>query len=89
MSKVTYGYLFGDEPLFHTYMQLQMVDQLIRFLERIVKDVIVRIHDQYASANFMVLDLREEDNDTPIILGRSFLNTTNTIIYIESGQVHF
>jgi hypothetical protein len=37
----------------------------------------------------MVLDMGEEDDDTPIILGRSFLNTTNTIIYVESRQVHF
>ena len=29
MSKVTYEYLFGDEPLFPTYIQLQMVDQSI------------------------------------------------------------
>ena len=29
MSKVMYEYLFGDEPLFPTYMQLQMVDQSI------------------------------------------------------------
>ena len=29
MSKVTYEYLFGDEPLFPTYMQLQMLDQSI------------------------------------------------------------
>jgi hypothetical protein len=27
MSKVTYEYLFGNEYLFPTYMQLQMVDQ--------------------------------------------------------------
>ena len=33
MSKVTYDYLFGDEPLFPTYMKLQMVDQSIRFSE--------------------------------------------------------
>ena len=26
MSKVTYEYLFGDESLFPTYMQLQMAD---------------------------------------------------------------
>ena len=32
MSKVTFDYLF-DEPLFPTYMQLQMADQTIRFLE--------------------------------------------------------
>ena len=29
MSKVMYEYLFGDEPLFPTYMQLKMVDQSI------------------------------------------------------------
>ena len=29
MSKVMYEYLFGDEPLFPTYMQLQMADQSI------------------------------------------------------------
>ena len=67
ISKVTYDYLFGDEPLFPTYMQLQMVDQSIQFLEGIAKEVIVRIHDQDAPADFMVLDMGEED-DTPIIL---------------------
>ena len=29
MSKVTYEYLFGDKPLFPTYMQLQMADQSV------------------------------------------------------------
>jgi hypothetical protein len=29
MSKVTYEYLFGNKPLYPTYMQLQMVDQSI------------------------------------------------------------
>ena len=61
-----------------------MADQSIRFLKGIAKDVIVRIHDQYAPANFMVLDIGEEE-DVPIILGRPFLNTTNSIIYVESG----
>ena len=37
----------------------------------------------------MVLDMGEEEDDTPIILGRPFLNTTNAIIYVGSGQVHF
>ena len=85
MSKVMYEYLFGDEPLFPIYMQLQMADQSIKFLEGIAKDVMVRIHDHYAPADFMVPDMGEEEDDTPIILGRSFLNTTNTIIYVRSG----
>ena len=85
ISKVTYDYLFGDEPLFPTYMQLQMADQSIQFPEGIAKDVMVTIHDHYALDNFMVLDMGEEEDDTPIILGRPFLNTTNAIIYIGSG----
>ena len=49
----------------------------------------VRIQDHFAPADFMVLDMGEEKDDTPIILGRPFLNTTNAIIYVGSGQVHF
>ena len=89
MSKVTYEYLFGNAPLFPTYMQLQMADQSIRFPEGIAKDIMVKIHDHFAPIDFMVLDMGEEEDDTPIILGRPFLNTTNAIIYIGSGQVHF
>ena len=66
-----------------------MADQSIRFLEGIAKDVMVRIHDQFAPTDFMVLNMGEEEDDTPIILGRPFLNTTNAIIYVGSGQVHF
>ena len=49
----------------------------------------VRIHDHYAPADFMVLDMGEEGEDIPIILGRPFPNTTNVIIYVGSRQVHF
>ena len=89
MSKVTYEYLFGDELLFPTYMQLQTVDQSIRFPEGITKDVMVRIHDHYAPIDFMVLNMGEEEDDMPIILGRTFLNRTNAIIYVGYEEVHF
>ena len=90
MSKVTYEYLFGYKPLFPTYMQLQMADQSIQFPEGVARDIMVRIQDHYAPADFMVLDIKEEEeDDTPIILGRPFLNTTNTIIYVRCRQVHF
>jgi hypothetical protein len=65
-----------------------MVDQSIQFLEDIAKDIMVKIWDHYAPANFMILDMEEED-DSPIILGRPFLNTTNAVIYVRSGQIHF
>ena len=49
----------------------------------------VKIQDYYVPIDFMILDMGEEEEDVPIILGRPFLNTTNVIIYIRSGQVHF
>ena len=88
MSKLTYDYFFG-EPLFPTYMQLQMVDQTIQFPKGIAKDIMVKIQDNYVPADFMILDMGEEEEDVPVILRRPFLNTTNAIIYIGSGQIHF
>jgi hypothetical protein len=88
MSKVTYEYLFGNEPLYPTYIQLQMVDQSLRWPKVIAKDVLVKIQDYYVPANFLVLDM-SGDEDTLIILRRPFLNTTDTVIYIGSGQIHF
>jgi hypothetical protein len=89
MSKIIYEYLFSNEPLYPTYMQLQMADQSIQFPEGIVRDIMVKIQDHYAPVDFMVLDMGEKDDNTPIILRRPFLNTTNAIIYTRSGQVHF
>jgi hypothetical protein len=54
-----------------------------------VKDVLVQIQDRYVLADFMVLDMGAEDEETPIILGRPLLTTTNDIIFIRSRQVHF
>jgi hypothetical protein len=61
-----------------------MADQSIRFLEGIAKDIMVKIQGHYSPADFMILDMEEEDN-SPIILGRPFFNTTNAIIYVGSG----
>jgi hypothetical protein len=48
----------------------------------------VKIQDHYAPADFMILDMEEKD-DSPIILGRPFVNTTNVVIYVGSRQIHF
>ena len=62
-----------------------MADQSIRFPEGIAKDIMVIIHDHYAPTDFMVLDMGKDEDDTPIILRRPFLNTTNAIIYVAYG----
>jgi hypothetical protein len=66
-----------------------MANQSILFLEGIAKDIMVKIQDNYVPVDFMILDMGVEEEDVSIILGRPFLNTTNTIIYIGSGQIHF
>jgi hypothetical protein len=66
MSKVTYEYLFGNEPLYPAYMQLQMADQSVWFPEEIAKDVIVQIQDRYVPTDFMILDMGVEDEETPL-----------------------
>jgi hypothetical protein len=59
MAKVMYEYLFGKEPLYPTYVQLQMVDQTFWFPKGIAKDVMVQIYDHYVPTDFMVLDMGE------------------------------
>jgi hypothetical protein len=58
-------------------------------MDGIAKDVPVKIDDHFSPTNFLVLDMGEDEYDPPVILGRSFLNTTKAIIYIGIGEVHF
>jgi hypothetical protein len=57
-------------------------------MDGIAKDVPVQIDDHFIPTDFLVLDMREDEYDPPIILRRPFLNTSKTIIYIGTGEVH-
>jgi hypothetical protein len=57
-------------------------------MDGIAKDVPVQIDDHFIPTDFLVLDMGEDEYDPPIILRRSFLNTSKTIIYIGTGEVH-
>jgi len=89
MAKVTYDFLYGTIPMDPTYAQLQMVDHSFRFMEGIGKDVPIQINDHYVPTDFLVIDMGKDECDLPIILGRLFLNTTKSIIYIRTGEIHF
>jgi len=64
-----------------------MADQSLRFIEGMVKDVMVRIQEHYIPADFLVLDM-QGDNEIPILLGRPFLYTAKANIYIGLGHIH-
>jgi hypothetical protein len=73
-------------PLYSTYIVLQMADQSHRFPEGIAWDWPVKIKDHYVVTDFLVIDMGDEQ-DPPIVLGRSFLNTTRATVYIGTDPL--
>ena len=86
MSKVIDENLLGG-ALLPTFMRLQMTDQTIGFLEGVAKDILVKIQDEHAPVDFVILDMGS-NIDVLVILGRPFLNMVNTVIYVGSCQIH-
>ncbi|XP_063942853.1 uncharacterized protein LOC135150473 [Daucus carota subsp. sativus] len=62
-----------------TNMYLQLADRSITYPRGIVEDVLVKVDKLIFPADFVVLDF-EEDKKIPIILGRPFLATGQTLI---------
>ena len=87
MSKETYDRLFYI-TLAPTSVYLQLADQSTRYHEGVDTDLLVKVRDAYVPVDFMILDMGN-DKDTPLILGRPFLNTANACIYVASGQIQF
>jgi hypothetical protein len=58
-------------------------------VDGIAKNVPVQIDDHFIPTDFLVINMREDEYDPPIILGRPFLSTTKAIIYLATGEVHF
>ncbi|CAM8963464.1 unnamed protein product [Rhodiola kirilowii] len=69
-----------------TQMILRLADRSSRFPRGILKDVPVRVGNFYIPGDFVVLEM-EEDNETPILLGRPFLYTTGAIFDTTKGSI--
>ncbi|KAK5835933.1 hypothetical protein PVK06_011651 [Gossypium arboreum] len=69
-----------------TRMSIQLADKTIRFPRGIIEDVLVKVDRFIFPVDFIVLDI-EEDNNTPLILGRPFLATTKTIIDVGTSEL--
>jgi hypothetical protein len=67
----------------------KMANQSFRFVDGIAKNVPVQMDDHFIPTDFLVIDMGENEYDSPIILGRPFLSTTKAIIYLATGEVHF
>lgn len=62
-----------------TTVSLQLADRSIKYPRGVLEDVIVKVDKFIFPADFIVLDM-EEDDEIPIILGRPFLATGRTLI---------
>jgi hypothetical protein len=87
MPKVIYDKILRD-PLLYINMCLQLADQILCYLERVLKDAIIRVGQSYVPIDFVVVNTGG-DEKSPIILGRSFLCTTKAIIYTEHAKIVF
>ena len=87
MSKETYDKLFYT-TLAPTSVYLQLANQSTRYLEGIAIDLLVKVRSAYVPTGFMILDIGDAE-DTPLILGRPFLNIAKSCIYVASGQIQF
>ena len=85
MSKETCDKLFYT-PLASTSVYVQLANQSTRHLEGVATDLVVKVRSAYVPIDFMILDMGNVE-DTPLILGRPFLNTANSCIYVASEQI--
>ena len=65
---------------------LQFADRSVKMPRGLVEDVIVRVGHLVFPVDFVVLDM-EEDVRVPIILGRSFLATSQAIMDMREGML--
>jgi hypothetical protein len=67
-------------------MMLQLTDSMVRYLTGIAEDIPVRIRGCFIPMDFVVLDM-DTDKDTTLILGRSFLSTTDACINVGAEEI--
>jgi hypothetical protein len=65
-----------------------LVDRSVKYLVGQVEDLPLQVGKFYILINFVVIEM-DEDPDTPLILGRPFLNMAGTQIYVRGEKLTF
>ena len=69
-----------------TTICLQLADRSIKYPRGVTEDVLVKVDKFIFPADFIVLDM-DEDEVIPLILGRPFLATGRTLIDVQQGKL--
>ncbi|CAJ2652694.1 unnamed protein product [Trifolium pratense] len=70
-----------------TRMQLSLADRSIVHPYGILHDVLVRVAEFVFSADFVILDMEDDAEVEPLLLGRPFLATGRALIDVEMGEL--
>ena len=68
--------------------KLQLADNSFVNPLGIIEDVVIQINIFYFLADFMILEMTGNTNNVPIILGRPWLATANSLINCRDGTMH-
>ncbi|XP_028220235.1 uncharacterized protein LOC114401853 [Glycine soja] len=69
-----------------TRMALQLADRTIKHPYGIIEDVLVKVNKFLFPADFVVMDM-DEDNEFPLILGRPFMKTVKIMIDVDDEKL--
>ncbi|KAI3740492.1 hypothetical protein L2E82_30941 [Cichorium intybus] len=69
-----------------TRMAIHLANKSVTYPRGIVEDLLVKVDKFVFPADFVVLDM-EEDEQVPIILGRPFLNTARALVDIHESKL--
>jgi len=67
-------------------MTLKLVDQVTKHPYGVVEDVLVKVDKFTFPMDFVVMDMKE-DEEVPLILGRRFMETARVIIDVDKGEL--
>ena len=75
----------GLKEMQPTGMSLQLADRTCKSPLGVVQDVKIKVGKFTFPVDFVIMKIK--DQETPIILGRAFLATGNTLIDVQEGKI--
>lgn len=69
-----------------TNMSMQLVDRLVKYPIRVLKDASIKVGYLYIPIDFIIMDIKEE-SQVSIIVGRPFLYKVGTIVDVKRSTL--
>ncbi|XP_073129703.1 uncharacterized protein [Henckelia pumila] len=70
-----------------TDIVIQMDDRSTIFPRGLLEDVLVQVGELVFPADFYILDMKNNELNSPILLGRPFLKTSKSVIDVDNGTL--